>query len=109
MPERQNGVAAGTPFIRHVMSRQIVIEFDFDTDKPLQFSHALDFNESLFRLACTEESISYSREHMDRASTQVVRVKSARRLRRALAKIEKLIEDHGLTGIARLTVVVPPN
>jgi hypothetical protein len=46
---------------------------------------------------------------MDRATTQRVSVKSARRLRRVLAKIEKQIKDHGLEGIARLTVVIPPN
>jgi hypothetical protein len=91
------------------MARQIVIEFDFGPDKPPQFARALDFNEALFRLARDDESISYPWEQMDRATTQRVNVKSARRLRRALAKIEKLIKDHGLEGIARLTVVVPSN
>jgi hypothetical protein len=91
------------------MPRQIVIEFDFGPDKRLQFTRALDFNESLFRLARDDKSISYPGEQMDRATTQRVNVKSARRLRRALAKIENLLKDHGLEGIARLTVIVPPN
>jgi hypothetical protein len=46
---------------------------------------------------------------MDKATTQRVNVKSARRLRRVLVKIEKLIQEHGLEGIACLTVVVPQN
>jgi hypothetical protein len=90
------------------MPRQIVIEFDFGSDGPPQFSRALDFNESLFRLARDDEWVSYPRDQMDRATTQRVNVKSARRLRRVLAKIEKLIRDHDLERIARVTVVVPP-
>jgi hypothetical protein len=45
---------------------------------------------------------------IDKTTGQCVYVKSARRLRRVLAKIEKLVEDHGLEGIVRLRVVVPP-
>jgi hypothetical protein len=92
-----------------MMPRQIVIQFDFGLDKQPQFSRALDFNESLFRLARDDKWVSYPRDQMDRATTQRVNVKSARRLRHVLGKIEKIIKDHGLEGIARLTVVVPPN
>jgi hypothetical protein len=91
------------------MPRQIVIEFVFGSDKQAQFSRALDFNEALFRLARDDEGVSYPRDQMDRATTQRVNVKSARRLRRVLAKIERLIQEHGLEGIACLTVVVPLN
>ena len=91
------------------MPRQIVIEFDFGPDTRSQLSRALNFNESLFRLARDDEWVSYRREQMDRATTQRVDVRSARRLRRVVAKIEKLIQEHGLEGIARLTVVDPPN
>jgi hypothetical protein len=91
------------------MPRQIVIEFDFSSDKQSKFSRALDFNESLLRLARDDEWVSYPGDQMDRATTHRVDAKSARRLRRVLAKIEKLIQDHGLEGIACLTVVVPSN
>ena len=89
------------------MPRQIIIEFDFSSNKQERFSRALDFNEALFRLARDNDWVSYPRDQMDRATTQRVGVKSARKLRRATAEVEKLIREHGLAGIARLTVAAP--
>jgi hypothetical protein len=56
------------------MPREIVIEFDFGSDERPQFSRALDFNESLFRLARDDKWVSYSGDQMDRATTQRVSV-----------------------------------
>lgn len=91
------------------MVRRIIIDFDFSLDKQERFSRALDFNEAFFRLARDNKWVSYSMDQMDRATTLCVDVNSARKTRRVVAEIEKLITDHGLAGIARLTVVVPPN
>jgi hypothetical protein len=91
------------------MPRQIIIECDFGPDKQPPFYRVLDFNDSLFHLAQGDEWMSFPLAEIDKTSGQCVHVKSARRLRRVLAKIEKLVEDHGLERIVRLTVVTPPN
>jgi hypothetical protein len=92
-----------------LMPRQIIIECDFGPDKEPPFYRVLDFNESLFRLSRNDKWMSFPLEEIDKTTGQCVHVKSARRVRQVLATIEKLIENHGLRGIARLTVVVPRN
>jgi hypothetical protein len=52
--------------------------------------------------------MSFALDQINKTTGQVVSVKSARKLRRAFAEIEKLIAEHGFAGIARLSVVVPP-
>jgi hypothetical protein len=66
------------------------------------FHRVLNFNDSLLALARDDEWMSFSLDQINKTTGQRVHVKSARRLRRVLAKIEKLIEDHGFKGIARL-------
>jgi hypothetical protein len=86
------------------MPRQIVIECDFGSDKQPPYYRVLDFNTSLFRLARGDKWMSFPLDEIDKTTGQCVHVKSARRLRRILARIEKLVEDHGLEEIVRLTV-----
>ena len=90
------------------MPRLIIIECDFGSDKKPPYYRVLNFNDSLFYLSRGDKWMSFPLAEIDKTTGQRVYVKSARRLRRVLAKIEKLVEDHGLDGIARLTVVVPP-
>jgi hypothetical protein len=90
------------------MPRQIIIECDYGSGEQPPFSRVLDFNEALFRLARGDKWMSFPLSEIDKTTGQCVHVKSARRLRRVSAVIEKLIEDHNLEGIIRLTVVSPP-
>jgi hypothetical protein len=82
-----------------------MIEFDFGSDKDPPFHRVLNFNDSLLYLARGEEWMSFSLDQIDKSTGQGVHVKSARKLRRVLARIEKLVEEHGFKGIARLTVI----
>jgi len=91
------------------MPRQIVIEFDFGADKKSDIHRVRNFNDSLYYMANQDEWMSFALDQIDKITGQRVTVKSARRLRRVSAKIEKLIEEHGFIGIARLYVVNPPN
>ena len=52
---------------------------------------------------------SFPLSEIDKSTGQCVHVKSTRRVRRALARIEKLIENHKLEGIIHMIVAVPPN
>jgi hypothetical protein len=90
------------------MPRHIIIEFDFGSDKHPPFHRVLNFNDSVLYLAQRDEWMSFSLDQIDKTTGQCVHVKSARKLRRVLAKIEKLVEEHGFKGIARLTVIGPP-
>ena len=90
------------------MPRQIIIEFDYGTDKQLPYYRVLDFDTALFRLARDDKWMSFPLDQIDKTTRQCVHVKSARRLRRVLARIEQLLDEHRLRADARLTVVVPP-
>ena len=88
------------------MPRHIVVEVDFGAQKP-DFRRVFDFNDALYRLARGDKWMSFPLDQIDKTTGQQVAVKSARRLRWVAARIQKLIQEHGLVGIARLTVVVP--
>ena len=90
------------------MPRQIIFVCDYGSDKQALYPRVLDFNESLFRLVRGDRWMSFPLSEIDKTTDQCVHVKSARRVRWALSRIEKLIEDHGLGGIIRLTVMAPP-
>ena len=90
------------------MPRQIIIEFDFGSDRRPPYHRVLNFNDDLLAFAQNNEWMSFSLDEIDKTTGQCVHVKSVRKLRRVLAKVEELIEDHGFKGIARLTVVTPP-
>jgi hypothetical protein len=85
------------------MPRQIVIEVNFGTQKP-DFRRVFDFNDALYRLARGDKWMSFPLDQIDKTTGQQVAVKSARRLRRVSARVQKL-----MAGIARMTVMVPRN
>jgi hypothetical protein len=89
------------------MARQIVIQFDFGDGKQPDVHRVRNFNDSLYYMAREDDCMSFSLDQLDKLTGQRVIVKSARRLRRVSAKIEKLIEDHGFVGSARLSVIIP--
>jgi hypothetical protein len=91
------------------MARQIVMEFDYGADRQRDVSRVLNFNESLYNLARDDRWMSFPIGEIDKTTGQRVAVKSARQLRRVSAKIHRLLDDHGLASIARLTVVIPQN
>jgi hypothetical protein len=91
------------------MARQIVIEVDYGADRQWEVPRVLDFNEALYRLARDDKWMSFPLDEIDKPTGQRVAIKSARRLRRAVAEIQELLEDHGLASIVRLTVVIPQN
>ena len=84
------------------MPRGIIIECDYSSGT--SFSRVLDFNEALFRLAREDKWMSFPLEEIDKTTGQRVHVKSARRLRQALSKNDKLVQKHRLEGTIRLTV-----
>ncbi len=86
------------------MTRQILIEFNFGSDKP-DIHRVRNFNDALYAMARENEAMSFGLDQIDKITGQKVKVKSARKLRRVSAKIAKLIEEHGFTGVASLAVV----
>ena len=91
------------------MARQIVIEFDFGPEKQPDIHRVRNFNDSLYNLARNDDWMSFSIDQLDVITGQRIDVKSARKLRRVLAKVEQLIKDHGFAKVARTSVVIPPN
>jgi hypothetical protein len=89
--------------------RQIIFECDYGCNKQSLYPRVLDFNESLFWLVRGDKWISFPLSEIDKTTGQCVHLKSARRVRWALARIEKLIGDQGLAGVIRMTVVAPPS
>jgi hypothetical protein len=98
----------GLSFETGMKARQIVIEFDFGAGNQPDIHRVRNFNDSLYYMARQHDSMVFSLDQIDKTNGQRVTVKSARRLRRVSAKIEKFIEDHGFVGIARLSVVNSP-
>jgi hypothetical protein len=82
------------------MARQIIIDFD----SPADVHRVRNFGEDLYG-ACRDDGwASISLAEVDRATNQLrVTVRSARRVRRVAAMIEKLLERHHFTDTARLT------
>jgi hypothetical protein len=86
------------------MPRQILIGFDVGAD----IHRVRNFNDALYSLARKDDSMSFAIDQLDKATGQLVNIKSASRVRRACARIEKLIVDHGFAGIARISVIKRP-
>ena len=93
------------------MVRQIIIEVDYGPGKRLDADvhRVYCFNDALYYLAKTDEWMSFSLDQIDKLTGQRIDVKSARKLRRVLAKVNRLINKQGLAGIARPKVVVSSN
>ena len=93
------------------MARQIIIEVDYGPGKkPDTYVHRVYcFNDALYYLAENDEWMSFSLDQIDKLNGQRIDVKSARKLRRVLAKVERLINEQGLAGIARPKVIASSN
>jgi len=89
------------------MPRQIVMEVHIGSNEPTLLHRVLNFNEALLAVAQGDDSMSFPLDQIDKTSGQRIGVKSGRRLRRVLARVEELIEEHGPSEIIRLTVVTP--
>jgi hypothetical protein len=91
------------------MARHIIIEFDFGPGGTQDIHRVRNFNDALYALAQDDEWMSFSLDQLDKLTGQRIDVKSARKLRRVVANVERLIIDHGFAGLARPSVVVSPN
>lgn len=87
------------------MARRIIIDFKTTPDdSDLNFKIWI-FAEDLYRALRSNEPASLPLEDVDRISSQlVIPVRSKRRVRRAVAVIEQVLEEHFLTQVARLLV-----
>ena len=83
------------------MARQIIIDF-----KPGHIHRMRNFGEALYRATLEDGWASVSLHDIDRATTQLcVTIRSRRRVRRIASMIQKLLEQHHLADLARLTQV----
>ena len=87
------------------MARRILIDFETTPeDADLNFKIWI-FAEDLYRALRSNELASLSLDEVDRVSSQlIIPVRSKRRVRRAVAVIEGVLEQHFLTQVARLSV-----
>jgi hypothetical protein len=86
------------------MSRQIIVSFNLGLDRPSDIHRIRNFGEDVYRHCHGWTSISIA--DVDRATNQLkVAIRSARRVRRTAQMIEKLLMQHGLSDIARLSEV----
>jgi hypothetical protein len=87
------------------VARRIIIDFKTTPDdSDLNFKIWI-FAEDLYRALRSNEPASLPLEDVDRISSQlVIPVRSKRRVRRAVAVIEQVLEEHFLTQVARLLV-----
>src|SRR5262245_51865894 len=99
--QAREGQPGGDPMARH-----IVIEFDFGPGGKPDVHRVRNFNDALYALAREDEWMSFSLDQLDKLTGQKVAVKSARRVRRVIAKVERLINDHEFTGIARASMKI---
>jgi hypothetical protein len=93
------------------MPRQIRIDFDLvsiETRRETAIHRVRNFHEELWMRARETGTILCSLEGIGRTTTIHVTVRSARRLRRELAKIGKLLRRHGFIGTAHIAIVEPP-
>lgn len=81
------------------------IRIDFATD---DIHRVRNFGEDLYRMSLTDRAISCSIDEIDRATTVIfATIRPARRARRTIAEIEKLLARHGFAGVASITVLPP--
>ncbi|RAZ89567.1 hypothetical protein DPM33_18570 [Mesorhizobium hawassense] len=87
------------------MARRILIDFETTPgDADLNFKIWI-FAEDLYRALRSNELASLSLDDVDLVSSQlIIPVRSKRRVRRATALIEQVLEEHFLAKVARLTV-----
>lgn len=87
------------------MARHIVIDFDTTAeDSDLNFKIWI-FAEDVYRAFRSNELASLSLADVDRVSSQlIIPVRSKRRVRRAVAVIEQVLEEHFLAEVARLSI-----
>ena len=91
------------------MARQIVINFILGPDRSSDIHRIRNFGEDLYRHCRNDGWASISIADIDRATDRVcVSVRSARRVRRTAQMIEKLLVQHCLRDIARLSEINQP-
>jgi hypothetical protein len=91
------------------MARQININFILGPDQSSDIHRIRNFGEDLHRHCHNNGWASISIADVDRATDQlIVSIRSARRVRRTAEMIEKLLVEHFLIDIARLSEVNQP-
>jgi hypothetical protein len=91
------------------MGRQIVINFILGPDRSSDIHRIRNFGEDLYRHCRNDGWASISLADIDRATDRItVSVRSARHVRRSAQMIEKLIVQHCLSDIARLSEINQP-
>jgi hypothetical protein len=91
------------------MARQIVIDFTPGPNRNSDLYRIWIFGEALWAACRTDGWSSISLDDVDHATDKLtVSVRSARRVRRTVQMIEKLLAEHHLDGIAKLTVLKMP-
>ena len=88
------------------MARQIIINFTLGPDRLSDIHRIRNFGEDLYRHCRNDGWASISIADVDRATDQLkVSIRSARRVRRTAQMIEKLLAEHFLNDITRLSEV----
>ena len=91
------------------MARQIVVNFILGPDRASDIHRIRNFGEDLYRHCHNDGRALISITDVDRATDQLkVSIRSARHVRRAAQMIEKLLVQHFLNDIARLSGVDQP-
>jgi hypothetical protein len=91
------------------VARQIVIDFILGPNRSSDIHRIRNFGEALYRHCRKDGWASISVADVDRAIDQVkVSIRSARRVRRTAQMIEKILVEHFLSDIARLSEVNQP-
>ena len=91
------------------MPRDIRIDFDFGDAQP-DIHRVQNFGEDLYRMARTKGTTACSIGEIDRATTTIfATIRSVRKSRRVLAEINALLAAHGFAGVARISILMPPN
>ncbi len=86
-----------------------LIRIDFDNSSaPSSLVHQVrNFGEDVWRLAQAEKGASIALEDIDRATDRLVlRVNASRRVRRMVGSVRRLLGEHHLAGVARVSVMV---
>ena len=92
------------------VAREILIRFDWQGGDRGRLVHIMrNFGEALFTALRNDNWATIDIAEVDRATDRLrVAVRSARRLRRTRALIEKLLKEHFLSGYATITVSALP-
>jgi hypothetical protein len=91
------------------MSRQIIISFIPGPDRSFDVHRIRNFGEDIYRHCRNDGWASISTADVDRGTDELkVSIRSARRVRRTAQMIEKLLVQHRLNDIARLSEINQP-